>query len=343
MADTTAHRFRPAWLAPVAALAIGYAIGHYRSVNVPTSTTPARDVAAATASAAAKFRAHPRTATPAVMPAAVPAMPTRDIPLAQSFDALAARARAGDAAASMRLLHEVGLCKDRPTFELIASGDAASAMLLLDDGSADAHRTAAVEAYAERVRTHARAQVAAAESLCAEVTAAELATLGEWLERASDSGDPGAELCYVVAATSDDYAPPDRYGDDWVEWMEHYRARAYTYAERAFAAGYPQASLYLYYVAAGPYVMPGLLLDHDLPSDPARAYAIALLQAELGKRATEPVNPFEISGWQEMVDTLGADLDTAAITRAQKWSDAQARRLGAMTPPATPCGIEDAL
>lgn len=189
----------------------------------------------------------------------------------------------------------------------------------------------------ERRRDDARRKLAASELPCAGVTPAQIATLGEWLERAADSGDPGFGYCYVMAGTTDGYAPSPRFSDEWVDWMERYRAKANVSSERAFAAGYPQAAWYLYWVAAGPYAMPAFQIDQDLPRDYARAYAIALMQAELVERDPKRDAADELADWRDSAERLRANLDDAAIVRAQAWADAEAKRLIDTPPPSPAC------
>ena len=212
----------------------------------------------------------------------MPAMPVAGLPLSESFDALAARARGGDASASMRLLRDMRRCQQREMLATILS--LPELRPAQEDELPPELRETRNARLAEqkRVRDEAQKKLAASEALCDGVTPAELATLGEWLERAADSGDPGAAFCYVIAATSDGYAPSDRYSDEWVAWMQRYRSKAYAYSERAFEAGYAMASLYLYDVAAGPYIStPAFPLDPDLPADLERAYGFALLHLDL--------------------------------------------------------------
>ncbi len=268
----------------------------------------------------------------------MPATPAADLPLADSFDALAARARGGDASASMRLLRDMRRCQQRGLLETVlalpelrpAEGDELPPELRETRNARLAEQ--------KRVRADAQRKLAASEALCDGVTPAELATLGEWLERAADSGDPGAEFCYLVAATSNGFAPADRYSDAWVEWMKRYRSKAYAYSERAFAAGYAMASVYLYDVAAGPYIStPAFPLDPDLPPDSERAYGFALMHIDLIERGASPFSAEEEPAWRESAETLRANLDAGAVARAQAWAEREAARVASSTPPAPPC------
>ena len=270
----------------------------------------------------------------------MPAMPVAGLPLSESFDALAARARGGDASASMRLVRDMRRCQQREMLATILS--LPELRPAQEDELPPELRETRNARLAEqkRVRDEAQKKLAASEALCDGVTPAELATLGEWLERAADSGDPGAAFCYVIAATSDGYAPSDRYSDEWVAWMQRYRSKAYAYSERAFEAGYAMASLYLYDVAAGPYIStPAFPLDPDLPADLERAYGFALLHLDLIERHASPFGSDDAEGpaWQESAQTLAANLDAVAIARAQAWAHREAARIASSTPPAPPC------
>jgi hypothetical protein len=336
MADTTSNRIRLIGLLPVVALAAGYLAGRHRSVDAVS------DVAASAARDDGSPATPPRTMPVRVRvspapPREVPATPADNLPLAQSFEALAVRARAGDAVASMRLFREVRRCQERPMLESISNGPQAGAEYAdsLPESMRE-HVLADIRESRHR-REHASSKLAASQAACAGVTQAEIATLGEWLERAADSGDPGAAYCYVLSGTTDAYAPAERYSDEWVEWMERYRSKAHDYAEFAFSHGYQGASWYLYWVAAGPYAMPAFQVDHDIPRDYARAYAIALLQTELVERNANRDEAAELADWQDSADRLSAALDDAAIARAKAWANAEAVRLAAHPPPEPPC------
>jgi hypothetical protein len=268
-------------------------------------------------------------------------LPVDGLPISESFDALAERARAGDSGASLRLLRELSLCQARPSLQNDASRHDRRVVVEGDDSGRAELRRREIEAREERSRAHARERYATAQTLCDGVTAAETATLGEWLERAADSGDPGAAFCYVMAATSDAYAPA-RYSDAWVEWMEHYRARAFDYSERAFAAGYARASWYLYYAAAGPYAMSAFPPDRDRPPDFARAYALALFEGSLIERQGVGADPGEYESWRDSAAQIGANLDPSEIARARQWADAQVARILANPAPDPPCEQADA-
>jgi hypothetical protein len=326
-------RSRLAWFAPLVALTIGYAVGSHRPA---TPSMQPRDAATGQAPATReKARGlsrpmHPQAAAEDMRP-----LPADGVPLSESFDALAARARAGDAGASLRLLRELSLCDAEASLEREASGPTRRRDFVGRDDADAARREQAFAEREEQARAHARERYAKAQALCGDVTAAEKATLGEWLERAADSGDPGAAFCYVMVSTSDAYRP-ERYSDAWVEWMEAYRARAFLYAERAFAAGYARASWYLYDAAAGPHTMPAFPMDRDRPPDLARAYALALFQVAMSERQPS-VDPGEHDAWRDSAAEIGADLSPGEIAHAQQWAAAQANRIAANPPPDPPC------
>jgi hypothetical protein len=334
MVDASANRIRIVWLLPLVAFAISYGVAQQRRADATVSakTHEPTSKPAPTRTASTQTRAMTSPAAKSL-----PTMPATGVPVTGAFDALAARARAGDAAAAERLLHELGVCQQRHYYEQVVSspipsGDAST----LPENLRKMHEVRVAEH--ERVRTDARAKLAASDALCSGVTPEQTATLGEWLERAADSGDPGAQLCYVMAATSDGYAPAERFSDEWVDWMVRFRSRAHAYAENAFAAGYPSASLFLYFEAAGPNAIPPFFMDHDVPADPARAYALALLQLALIERNVVPQRVDEADGWRDNAAQLRETLDDASIARARAWADREAARLDAMHQPDAPCG-----
>jgi hypothetical protein len=334
MAGTTSNRIRLIGLLPLVALAVGYVAGRYRSADAiadAASTAPSVQSAAPATSA----RLAPLARLSSAPPRAMPALPSDGVPLAESFDALASRARAGDVGASLRLFREVRHCQERAMLESISGAPPMQPDInALPDSIrervlADVHER-------ERRRDEARGKLAASESACTGVTASQIMTLGEWLERAADGGDAGAAACYVVAGTSDAYVPAERYSDAWVEWMKRYRAKAHEYAEFAFAHGYQEAAWYLYWVAAGPYAMPAFQIDHDIPRDYARAYAIALLQAKLIDRGASRDTATEMAEWRKSAERLSVNLDASAIASANAWAEREATRLAAHPPP-EPC------
>jgi hypothetical protein len=302
------------WLLPLVAAAIGFGIGRRATVE----TAPR--VAASHFEQTTAHRTRPTRPAP-VTPrsaSALPPMPAADVPIAESFEALAARARAGDANAALRLLRELGHCVAQPGTPDVS-----------DDSPNDLQ-------YLQAQIT--RGELAGAQAACPNVTPDELATVGEWLQRAADSGDPGAALCYVMLATWDRYLP-DRYSDAWVESMQRYRATARTYAERALAAGYAQASWFLYDSASGIYSTNLFPIDRDIDPDFERAYALALFRGAMSAAREDASDPNEARSWQMRAAALRLQLSDAAIARAERWASAELAALPADGAPSPPCDL----
>jgi len=305
------------WLLPLLTAVIGFAAGRFATVETVSRTvdTHPQSVAQGTFRKAGTKRP---SAAPARAAAPLPPMPATDLPLAETFDALATRARGGDANASLRLLRELGHC--------VAQGDSAN----VPDVSPNDIQLLQAEI--------TRGELAAAEAACPDVTIDQLASVGEWLQRAADSGDPGAALCYVMMGTSDRYLP-DRYSDAWVEAMQRYRASAEVYAERALDAGYAQASWFLYDAASGIYSMNLFSVDRDVDPNFERAYALARFREAFVAAHPEIADPGEATSWPAREFALRAELDDAQIARADRWASAELARMTADDPPAPPCDL----
>ena len=305
------------WLLPLLSAAIGFVAGHFATVE-PVSRGGDAHPRSVAQGAFRKTRPKPTSAAPSRPAAPLPPMPPTDLPLAETFDALAMRARGGDANASLRLLRELGHC--------VAQG-----------GQANVPDAAPYDLQLIQAQI-TRGELAAAQAACPDVTIDQLASVGEWLQRAADSGDPGAALCYVVMGTSDRYLP-DRYSDAWVESMQRYRASAPVYAERALAAGYAQASWFLYDAASGIYSMNLFLVDRDVDPNFERAYALARFREAFVAAHPEGADPGEATSWPAREAALRAQLDDAQIERADRWASAKLAAMPADGPPAPPCDL----
>jgi hypothetical protein len=305
------------WLLPLLTAAIGFAAGRFATVEPVSHTVDAHPQLVAQGTFR-KARPKRPSAAPSRAAAPLPPMPATDLPLAETFDALAARARGGDANASLRLLRELGHC--------VAQGGQGN----VPDVSPNDIQLLQAEI--------TRGELAAAEASCPNVTIDQLASVGEWLQRAADSGDPGAALCYVVMGTSDRYLP-DRYSDAWVEAMQRYRASAPMYAERALAAGYPLASVFLYDAASGIYSTNLFQVDRDIAPNFEHAYALARFREGVAAAHAEAADPGEATSWPAREAALRAELDDAEIARADRWASAELARMPADEPPAPPCDL----
>ncbi len=168
------------------------------------------------------------------MPTPAAPLPPEDAPLAEAYDALAARARAGDNAAAMRLAFDLTGCKSR------AGADDETLREL------DAVGPPVENPYANRMDADSRrrfeAHVAKAVAYCRGLAPELVEARGEWLLLAAERGDAEAMVCF--AAVPDEFAPP-MLSDAWFNWSLRWRERATTFAETAYARGRPDILLVL--------------------------------------------------------------------------------------------------
>jgi len=330
------------WLAPLATALVGYALGRAqhasnpiegeagRSPQVAQSPPPLRSRGEGNGLAPAA-RGQPPTAT-----SPLPDIPRADAPLAQAFDALAQRARSGDSTASLRLLRDLGRCANRARTGEIANETDNLGEALQSEG--DEFYAWSQAAFARQQKA-ARIEYEATASLCKDVAPAQIATLGEWLERSAESGDAVSKYCYALFAPWDEYAP-ERYSDEWIEWMQRYRARARAYAEEAFSAGLPPAALLLFSLSAGPSAdMSLMVVDDGVAPDPERAYALALFIAQrMDAYPSDTQPPGSADDWRARAQLLQQRLSPEAAVRAQEWARSQAARFAAPSPFDDRCG-----
>ena len=336
------------WLAPLATALVGYAAARAQRVPDVRVLDHGEAISAASSQQALVARNDVRRPVPAparnspTTNAALPDAPPTDAPLEQAFDALAKRARAGDASASMRLLRDLGRCASRTqTGELAHQPDDPMG----PPQSGEDPWQAWVRTVSARAQAAARIEYATTADLCNGVTHAQIATLGEWLQRSAASGDAESELCYALAAASGGYAP-ERYSDEWIEWMQLYRLQARAYAEDAFSAGLTQAAPMLYALYAGPYAdIPPVMIEDGVAPDLERAYALALFIAQRMDAYPSDVQPPGSAGdWLARAHVLERQLSPAAAIRAQRWALAQGERFASSPPLEHRCGgIEDML
>jgi hypothetical protein len=328
MTDTAGHRISPAWLLPLAALAAGYVAGHLRR---GADAMPASSEIAATSLATMPAKpAHPphAIAQAATNPQrrALPPMPAADAPLAESFEALAERARNGDGAAAVRLADATLHCEHRNA----ASGFVAAI---------EAHPSKNGDVTARMRRAEkARAFLAETQALCAGATREQTAGAGEWIERAAASGDAASQACYASIGASEPWLP-EYASDAWIDAMRRYRENARAYAESALAAGVPQAASALYEMTAGRYAIVPYLGDGSIAPDYARAYALARLQAARIGATAEPGSDeaHEAADWRVRAKLLEHELSDTDIERAKRWADAEASDVARRGAPALPC------
>jgi hypothetical protein len=325
--EAAANRNRIIWLLPLVALAAGYAAGYAHRAGDSGLPDGQRAPDSTTAPAAKRIArtAPPHADAQATPPVVLPAMPPDQAPLAESFDALAARARGGDGRAAVRLADATLHCARRDYAHSMA--DAVERHPPKNgDPTGRARRAAEARAFLDET-----------EALCAGATREQTASAREWLERAAASGDPGSQTCYAHMGASEPWLP-EFASDAWIDAMQRYRENARAYAESAFAAGVPQAAYTLYEMSAGRYAMISYLGDPALAPDYPKAYALALFEAErLGAGADSGGDPDAAAMWRIRAKLLERELSPADIERARNAAAAATARMPAHDTPSLPC------
>ncbi len=160
--------------------------------------------------------------------AALPPRPPANLPLAEAWDALVERGRAGDAVAACRLGDELRRCA-------LAARDAATVQDLERDAARRQTTPAIVLA---RIEQHeSRSQLAGLG--CEGLTPAQLATAFDW-QRQAAALDPARRMDLVLMPALD----PRDFLADHARWGE-YRSVALPWLEQAAQAGDPVAVIAL--------------------------------------------------------------------------------------------------
>ena len=198
-------------------------------------------------------------------------LPADGAPIAEVYDALAARARAGDNAAAMHLVRALQRCY-RMDFAQVAL---------------DFQIDQAAEQGASRhneTMVHIDAQVRADRAFCAGLDTQRIDARGEWVVLAATRGDTVAMTCY--GAHPDDYAPPFL-TDAWFEWSRRWRERAPAMVEEAYARGQLEVLTILTASYSGEHHegIPEAMtpLQGIVAADPARAAAYAGIAWRTGR------------------------------------------------------------
>jgi hypothetical protein len=241
-----------------------------RAANAPAVEAPAdsesRPRRAAAPVASATNRRAPLPANP---------LPSEGMPLAEIHDALAARARAGDNAAAMRLVFDLTRCTSR-------AGADAETLAELDAGepSIEDPILARLDAASRRKFEE---QLAKRAEFCRGVAGDKVEKRGEWLLLAAERGDAEAMACY--AAAPNDFAPP-LLGDAWFDWSRRWRERAPAFAEMAYAQGRVDILPILAEAYSGQTLAGVPISTHPLAavlrSDPVRATAYSDIASRIG-------------------------------------------------------------
>jgi len=286
----------------VAAAAIGFLVA-----RTTVGTWPAPGDAPAGVGAAAK----PSAATSTAVVSALPAMPREGLPIAETFDALADRARHGDLAANERLLRSLVHCRsfgDSYYYHYYQTHpESQTPLSVLRDGPT----------WFESGRV-----------FCERLSIEQRMTEAEWLERAADAGDAEAMLCFALDAPLQQMRTMTPAA---LDLRRRYGAHARAYAERAFDRGYvvAAAALYASYAGMKPEIPTAWFSVPPGPRDLARAYGFARVQADRLGMSSDGHTDLG-AAWSDRADLLGE----AVSAEERERGDAFAREHRAATMPA---------
>lgn len=180
--------------------------------------------------------AAPAAAGPSVLRSAtaapMPPMPGADVPLSQAYADLAARARAGDAAAAQRLSGGLLHCRREQRWRRLVGTAAARAVIeqqvpehATNDELIKADRKLDI---AERVMKLAQTQ----DKACSGLSARQIEEAFQWQQRAAELDADDAKLCLLDRADID----PVHYASE-VEHLRAYRDVAARYVDERLRAG----------------------------------------------------------------------------------------------------------
>lgn len=293
-----------------AGVAIGLALarGPSTAPAAPIESRGASDAASAdapTATARAGTRPAPRV-QPSRSVTAEP-LPPADTPVAKVFDELAARARAGDAAAARRLADDLLRCAqvDDALVSLNMALDFDAANTRVTTAEHTDHLLQMTDAMLQQHREQ--------KERCAGVDAL-AGSASEWLEQAARNGDPAAMLCYALFPSDWN---PNVLSPAWQRHAEQAYAQSPQLLRRAFDAGMPEAAAVLSQMHSHG---SGGIWYGRIGDDPYWAYAYALAAADAlpGKRRDV---------WNQRAQKLALPLSSEQRERASEWAAAQRSRM----------------
>ena len=281
---------RPALLgvaAIVVAAALAYRLlvpaGDHRAESgasdTPVDAARMLEVAPAPAhEAPAAKRPSARDRSDTAPPAPRQPLPPKDTPIAQVYDNLAARARAGDAAASCRLGQDLDRCAIYPTLRWQLQEEAELREAQRKRGVSEKQLDQDMQIGAAR-----RLAVEKIQALCAGLSEARVAEGFDWLLLAADQGSVAAASRFATRVPFD---PAHTF--EHLDRLMVYRDHAAELAQRALAGG----DLAIVGPLAEAYNTPPdqpyrELLAQLVPPDPVEGYALLRLQAMLGAPGTE--------------------------------------------------------
>lgn len=281
------------------------AIGWYFLGRDERAATSDIDVAAALQPAIEGIDKPPaaRVSTSASTAVASAPLPPNGTPLSKIHDDLAARARAGDNAAALRLVADLQLCMRSKTFQESIALNLESLRTKVKD--VDLDRVA-------RVMVELEQRSEFLEVVCEGATDRMIEDRGEWLLLAVGRGDPEAMACFAGFPRA--FAPPFL-SDAWFIWAARWRDEAVPLALRAYALGNKEvlpllADAYSGGVDKG-FSFPGTselanLVEQDLVR--------AALYAELAR--SKGLLPDHMAAWySEQLDETGRATVAALVAR----------------------------
>ncbi len=217
-------------LRPVVAIGVlvgALAIGWYLLGRDERTATTAVDIATGPAPAPAPIdKPRPaRVSTSASMAVASAPLPPNGTPLSKIHDDLAARARAGDNAAALRLVADLQLCMRSKTFQESIALNLKLLRTQVKDVDLD---------HVARVIVELEQRSEFLQVVCEGATDRMIEDRGEWLLLAVGRGDPEAMACFAGFPRA--FAPPFL-SDAWFIWAARWRDEAVPLALRAYALG----------------------------------------------------------------------------------------------------------
>lgn len=286
--------------------ALGVAIGTVLARE--PSVAPSAPIERRAANDDAPGDASTATASAGTRPVTAAPLPPADAPVAGVFDELAARARAGDAAAARRLADDLLRC---------GQGDDAllAVNATLDVQAANAHEATAVHNEQMLQMTDAMLQqYREGKERCAGIDA-QPGSASDWLEQAARNGDPAAMLCYALFPND---LNRNVLSPAWQRHAEQAYAQSPQLLRRAFDAGLPEAAAVLSQMHTRPDL--GGRWYGRIGDDPYWAYAYALVAADVlpGKRR---------DAWNQRSQKLALPLSSEQRERARQWAAAQRSRM----------------
>ncbi|MEO8672905.1 MAG: hypothetical protein ABI411_16415 [Tahibacter sp.] len=321
------------WFSALASLVLGlgtgYAAARYMaatrmpSAGSAVASATATDVSAETAATSATVAGAATSKSPVKAATSVSGpLPPAGTPVADVFESLSARARAGDALAARRLADDLMRCIERER-------DLRRAEMMLNraDRRAEGEEPVNSERETNRLvyveKTLARRRDA--DHRCAQLSAETIASAGEWLRQAALNGDADARLCYAMAPN--EWGPP-LMTPAWQQWSARWQQEAPQQLRIALESGVPEAAAALSRMYTPYQPLEGRPWGGLLGDDPYQAYVYALV-------AQGSLQPAIATYWNGIAATLGARLNAERLAAAQSLANQMLARVRAAPAPSS--------